>query len=464
MDKYVSQEEYKKMLMELQKGIDEVSKEHSQIELEMQKLDETLNNIESAQSIINSIKETANIVNNTVSPMEFFDGYEKLYYLVSKLESVPDIEYTQQSPDEIRIELQGQRKPAIQNMIGRYYNHVISMDGSVNAFYNTLSKYFSYMDNDHINYINSLCENGNKNQSDNAKKIRKFKEFYLNFAYITNRILLPPAKIAFILWTLFWIVGTSSLFDDIPFILIGYIVLCGIFDLVYFINRKKYIDYKIKITQKKISRIKKLMQQVDPVAYQRDFANTNNPSTIKNNTTNYDYMNGHQFEYFCADVLRKNGFKNVEVTQGSGDHGIDILAEKYGITYAIQCKCYSDNVGNSAVQQAHTGKSLYHRDIAVVLTNQYFTSQAKEEAFTLGVKLWDRDKLNELIEEKPYNKFGSNKTKSEDNVIKNDTINAPMEDKKNISKRQTSKFDLDTFAAQCNAYVVREERKKDIND
>ena len=39
-----------------------------------------------------------------------------------------------------------------------------------------------------------------------------------------------------------------------------------------------------------------------------------------------------------------------------------------------------------------------------------------------------------------------------------------MEDKKNISKRQTSKFDLDTFAAQCNAYVVREERKKDIND
>lgn len=85
------------------------------------------------------------------------------------------------------------------------------------------------------------------------------------------------------------------------------------------------------------------------------------------------------------------------IAPSSGDHGIDVLAEKDGITYAIQCKCYSDNVGNAAVQQAHTGKSLYHKDIAVVMTNRYFTPQAIEEATALGVKLWDRDKLNEMI-------------------------------------------------------------------
>lgn len=111
----------------------------------------------------------------------------------------------------------------------------------------------------------------------------------------------------------------------------------------------------------------------------------------------FDNMDGHQFEYFCADILRKNGFLNVSVTQGSGDHGIDILAEKDDITYAIQCKCYSCDIGNSAVQQAHTGKSIYHKDIAVVLTNRYFTTQAIQEANILGVKLWDRDKLNEMI-------------------------------------------------------------------
>lgn len=111
----------------------------------------------------------------------------------------------------------------------------------------------------------------------------------------------------------------------------------------------------------------------------------------------FDYMEGHEFEYFCAGLLRKNGFENVEVTQGSGDHGIDILAEKDSITYAIQCKCYSSNVGNAAVQQAHSGKSIYKKDIAVVLTNRYFTQQATDEATQLGVKLWDRDKLSEFI-------------------------------------------------------------------
>lgn len=111
---------------------------------------------------------------------------------------------------------------------------------------------------------------------------------------------------------------------------------------------------------------------------------------------NYDKMEGHEFEHYCAKLLKLNGFKNVEVTRGSGDHGIDILAQKDKKTYAIQCKCYSSNVGNSAVQEAYAGKTIYGQDIAVVLTNRYFTTQAKEEAKILGVELWDRDYLNKL--------------------------------------------------------------------
>ena len=111
----------------------------------------------------------------------------------------------------------------------------------------------------------------------------------------------------------------------------------------------------------------------------------------------YDDMSGHDFEYYCADLLRKNDFSNVVVTQGSSDHGIDILAEKDNITYAIQCKCYASNIGNDAIQQAHAGKCIYLRDIAVVITNRFFTQHAIEEANVLGVKLWNRNKLNELI-------------------------------------------------------------------
>ena len=111
-------------------------------------------------------------------------------------------------------------------------------------------------------------------------------------------------------------------------------------------------------------------------------------------------MDGYQFELFCAEMLKNNGFINVTVTQKSNDHGIDILAEKDTITYAIQCKRYSSKIGNAAIQQAYSGKGFYHQDVAAVLTNQYFTEQAKIEAQAIGVKLWDRDKLDELIKNK----------------------------------------------------------------
>lgn len=111
----------------------------------------------------------------------------------------------------------------------------------------------------------------------------------------------------------------------------------------------------------------------------------------------YDTMEGHDFEYYCADLLRNNGFCNVSVTQGSGDQGIDVLAEKGGIKYGIQCKCYSKDIGNKAVQEAFAGKTFYHCHVAAVLTNRYFTRSAKELANINQVLLWDRDQLEKFI-------------------------------------------------------------------
>lgn len=111
----------------------------------------------------------------------------------------------------------------------------------------------------------------------------------------------------------------------------------------------------------------------------------------------YDAMEGHDFEYYCADLLKNNGFYNVSVTQGSGDQGIDVLAEKGGIKYGIQCKCYSKDIGNKAVQEAFAGKTFYHCHVAAVLTNRYFTRSAKELASINQVLLWDRDQLEKFI-------------------------------------------------------------------
>lgn len=112
-----------------------------------------------------------------------------------------------------------------------------------------------------------------------------------------------------------------------------------------------------------------------------------------------DLMEGHDFERFCADLLKKHGFLEVEVTKGSGDYGIDILAEKDGVTYAIQCKCYAAPVGVKAVQEAYAGRDYYDRMVGAVLTNQYFTTPAVEAAKKLKILLWDRGYLESMLEE-----------------------------------------------------------------
>ena len=112
---------------------------------------------------------------------------------------------------------------------------------------------------------------------------------------------------------------------------------------------------------------------------------------------NFDNMNGNDFEHFCAKVLRNNGFEKVLVTQGSGDQGVDIIAFKDGIKYGVQCKCYSSDIGNKAVQEVLSGKTYYDCDVGVVLTNRHFTKSAIELAQKCRIRLWDRDKLVKMV-------------------------------------------------------------------
>ena len=111
-----------------------------------------------------------------------------------------------------------------------------------------------------------------------------------------------------------------------------------------------------------------------------------------------DSMSGLDFERWCASVLRKNGFVKVRVTQGSNDQGVDILAEKEGVKYAIQCKCYSSDLSNTPVQEVNAGKKFYDCHVGVVMTNSHFTKGAVALAKKTGVLLWDREVVARMAE------------------------------------------------------------------
>lgn len=168
--------------------------------------------------------------------------------------------------------------------------------------------------------------------------------------------------------------------------LFGYTLLACIIALIYDLG-KTYLSSGQKLA------VKLICAAVCVLVLLRIFGFIRRKYTLKQ----LDGLEGHRFEYACADILKMNGFKNVKVTQGSGDYGVDIIAYKNGKKYAVQCKRYSHKLDNKPIQEVKAGLAYYHCDIGAVMTNQYFTEPAKELARINGVKLWDRNALSKML-------------------------------------------------------------------
>jgi len=112
-----------------------------------------------------------------------------------------------------------------------------------------------------------------------------------------------------------------------------------------------------------------------------------------------DKLGHNEFEDFVAELLKTRGYAQVKVTQASGDFGVDVIAHKNEMKYGIQVKHYSGNVRFKAVQEVVTGIQFHECQVAMVVTNSYFTNQAKEGARKVACELIDRDTLKCWLEE-----------------------------------------------------------------
>jgi restriction system protein len=109
-----------------------------------------------------------------------------------------------------------------------------------------------------------------------------------------------------------------------------------------------------------------------------------------------DAMTGIQFEKFLAMLFMAQGY-SVTPTATSGDFGADLIIQKDGKRTVVQAKCYSKNVGVSAVQETVGAMAKYHCSGSMVVTNAYFTNAAVELARVNQVELRDRDILIRMM-------------------------------------------------------------------
>ncbi len=129
------------------------------------------------------------------------------------------------------------------------------------------------------------------------------------------------------------------------------------------------------------------------IEYEIDLA-TNN---FANSKIEYAIMNPLDYEQLIADKLSSYGWAT-ETTKATGDQGADVIAEKNGKRVVVQCKWYSNPVGNDAVQQVISGRFFYNAQYAVVVSNSRFTASAHQIAQSSNVILMHHDELRNLVE------------------------------------------------------------------
>ena len=109
-----------------------------------------------------------------------------------------------------------------------------------------------------------------------------------------------------------------------------------------------------------------------------------------------DQMGGIEFEKYLQALLSRRGYTNVTMTNGY-DLGVDLVARKDGITWAIQAKRYKGAVGLDSVRQVVAAMNHYGCNRAMVITNSYFTKNAQVIAASTNCTLISREDLIKLI-------------------------------------------------------------------
>ena len=115
-------------------------------------------------------------------------------------------------------------------------------------------------------------------------------------------------------------------------------------------------------------------------------------------------MNPYQFEHLIKRLLEEMGYENVEVTSGSHDKGVDVVADiELGISRVkevIQVKRQKSNIGQPVVNQLRGSLGLFDAARGSIITTGGFTKGAKEIGFVPNlapITLIDGERLLDML-------------------------------------------------------------------
>jgi DNA-directed RNA polymerase subunit M/transcription elongation factor TFIIS len=186
-----------------------------------------------------------------------------------------------------------------------------------------------------------------------------------------------------------WIPGSYGCFAFLIAFLLCFIFI-GIVAFLYMLivkpDGKLIVTYEIRKNDevKVIDKIQKIEQVKNHDASEKTCPMCG--ETVKEVALICRFCNYDFYDYYCSNIMRESGL-DARVTPASGDQGIDVIARKGNIKVVLQCKKYSQPVGNKAVQEVFAGKNFEKAQYAAVVTNSTYTPSAKQLAASTGVYL-----------------------------------------------------------------------------
>ncbi|GLW11371.1 hypothetical protein Misp01_64990 [Microtetraspora sp. NBRC 13810] len=113
-----------------------------------------------------------------------------------------------------------------------------------------------------------------------------------------------------------------------------------------------------------------------------------------------DALDPALFEELAAELLRRDGFRQVRVVGGAGDGGVDVLGvAPDGRPYAIQCKYYSRPLGPGGVRDfvGALQARRYREHQGVLVISNRLTAAAMRAAREHDLVVIDRDRLADWL-------------------------------------------------------------------
>jgi restriction system protein len=110
-------------------------------------------------------------------------------------------------------------------------------------------------------------------------------------------------------------------------------------------------------------------------------------------------LNPREFEEYITELFKLLGYEKVTLTPQMNDKGIDILMEKNGKRYGVQCKRHKGIIGSPAIQSFLGAMQHAQTSHGFFVTTSTFSLEAEKMASQHPIELVDSIKLAQMIQQ-----------------------------------------------------------------